>query len=260
MSAPINHFKRAIQSGEQQIGLWLAMASPNSAELLAHVGFDWLLIDLEHAPNDLPLVVNQLQAIATSQCNAVVRPPIGEAWMIKQILDTGCQTILVPMVESADQAKELVRAVRYPPHGIRGVGAGLARASLYGTNVADYLKSADEQVCLLLQVESTSGLKALDDILKVEGVDGIFIGPADLAADMGHLGNPNAPPVLAAIEKALSSIKAAGVASGILSSDPQMLARASELDTSFIAIGSDVGLLRGAAEAALRTIALRHTA
>ena len=250
MAAPINHFKMALKTKCRQLGLWMALASPNSAELLASAGFDWLVIDLEHAPNDLRSSVTQLQAIAASGVAGVVRPPVGETWIIKQLLDAGCQTLLIPMIESAEQAREMVRAVRYPPFGVRGVGAGLARASRYG-GVPDYLRSADEQICLLLQVETENGLQALDEILDVQGVDGVFIGPADLAADMGYLGEPSAPPVLEAIDNALRRITAAGKSAGILTSDPTLMRRSCEIGANFIAIGSDVSLLRLAANAAL---------
>lgn len=250
MAAPINTFKAALKARRRQLGLWMALANPNSAELLASVGFDWLVIDLEHAPNDLRSAVAQMQAMAASGVEAVVRPPIGETWIIKQLLDAGCQTLLIPMVESAEQAQEMVRAVHYPPRGVRGVGAGLARASQYG-GIADYLRTADEQICLLLQVESRKGLQALDEILAVPDVDGIFIGPADLAADMGHLGDPGAPAVQDAVKDALQRIVKAGKHAGILTSDPALLRVASELGADFIAIGSDVGLLRMAAKAAL---------
>ena len=250
MTTPVNHFKMALKANRRQLGLWMALASPNSAELLASTGFDWLVIDLEHAPNDLRSTVTQLQAIAASDVAAVVRPPVGETWILKQLLDAGCQTLLIPMIESAQQAREMVRAVHYPPSGIRGVGAGLARASRYG-GLQDYLRGADEQICLLLQVETVKGLQALDEILDVQGVDGVFIGPADLAADMGYLGEPSAPPVLAAIDSALCQIKAAGKSAGILTSDPGLMRRACEIGANFIAIGSDVSLLRLAANAAL---------
>lgn len=252
MQAPRNQFKHAINASQRQIGLWVALGHVNGAELLASTGYDWLLIDLEHAPNDLRSAVSQMQAMAASGVTPVIRPPIGETWMIKQILDAGCQTLLIPMVESAEQAQALVQAMHYPPRGVRGVGAALARASQYG-GLSDYLRTAGDEVCLLLQVESQKGLDALDDILKVEGVDGVFIGPADLAADMGYLGNPTAEPVVKAVEEALIKIKAAGQKAGILTSDPNLLRRADEIGAEFIAIGSDVGLLRVAAAQALNS-------
>ncbi len=250
MPAPTNPFKQALRENRTQIGLWLALANPYTAEICAGAAFDWLLIDGEHAPNDIPLLLSQLQAIEKSSSHAVVRVPIGETWLIKQVLDIGAQTILVPMVESGEQAKALVRAVRYPPHGVRGVGAALARASAFN-RIPDYLQTANDEVCLLLQIESRAGLAALDEIAATEGVDGVFIGPADLAADMGFLGKPGAPEVQEAVEAGLKRIREHGKAAGILTSDQALAKRYVELGATFVAIGSDVGLLSGASSALL---------
>lgn len=239
MPVPVNPMKSALKEGRLQVGLWLGLANPYTAELAAGSGFDWLVIDGEHGPNDIPTILSQLQAIG-SRSHAVVRPPIGEVWMIKQILDLGAQTVIVPMVETAEQAATLVRAVRYAPAGIRGVGAALARASDFG-RVGDYIGTAAEQICLLLQVESRAGLAAIEGIGALEGVDGIFIGPADLAADMGHPGNPGHPEVQAAIEAAITRICATGKAAGILTSDKKLARRYADLGATFVAIGSDVG-------------------
>ena len=184
MPAPQNPFKAALQRGEMQYGCWGAFAHPYATELMASTGFDWLVIDGEHAPNDLPTITAQLQALHGYTTHPVVRLPMGEDWAIKQVLDAGAQTLLIPMVESAGQARALVRAMRYPPAGIRGSGAMIARATMFA-GVENYVATADAQMCLLVQVESHKGLEALDDILAVDGVDGVFIGPADLAADMG---------------------------------------------------------------------------
>jgi 4-hydroxy-2-oxoheptanedioate aldolase len=246
MPAPKNTFKAALAEGRSQIGLWLALANSYTAEICSGADYDWLLIDAEHAPNDIPLVMSQLQALAASGVQAVVRPPIGETWLVKQILDIGAQTILVPMVESADQARAMVRAMRYPPHGVRGVGAALARASGFN-RIPDYLQTANDETCLLLQIESRAGIAALDEIAATEGVDGVFVGPADLAADMGFLGRPGAPEVQEAVEAALARIKSHGKAAGILTSDQTLARRYLELGATFVAIGSDVGLLTGAA-------------
>lgn len=242
MPAPLNEFKAALKDGRTQIGLWVALTSAYTAEVCAGAGYDWLLIDAEHAPNDIQTLVAQLQALARYPVHAIVRPPIGEAWMIKQILDIGAQTILVPMVETKAQAEALVRAVRYPPHGIRGVGASLARASGFN-RIPNYLETANDEVCLLLQIESRAGLANLEEIATTEGVDGVFIGPADLAADMGFLGKPGVSEVQAAVEDALSRIKANGKAAGILTADQGLARRYVELGASFVGIGSDVGLL-----------------
>lgn len=245
MPAPTNRFKIAIANGNVQIGLWLALASPYTAEICANAGYDWVLIDGEHGPSDIPLLLAQLQAVAASPSHPVVRVPVGEAWIIKQVLDIGAQTILVPMVESAAQARALVRATRYPPDGIRGVGAALARASAFN-RAADYLQTANTEICLLLQVESRAGLDAVADIAAVEGVDGVFIGPADLAADMGFLGKPGADEVQAAIKDGLARIMASGKAAGILSADQTLARGYVDFGATFVAIGSDVGLLTAA--------------
>jgi 4-hydroxy-2-oxoheptanedioate aldolase len=242
MPAPRNTFKAALKEGRTQIGLWVALTSAYTAEICGGAGYDWLLIDAEHAPNDIQTLVAQLQALARYPVHAIVRPPIGEAWMIKQILDIGAQTILVPMVETKEQAEALVRAVRYPPHGMRGVGASLARASGFN-RIPDYLQTANGEVCLLLQIESRAGLANLDAITATEGVDGVFIGPADLAADMGFLGKPGAPEVQAAVEDALRRIQDRGKAAGILTADQWLARRYVELGAGFVGIGSDVGLL-----------------
>ncbi len=241
MPAPHNPFKHAIAKGDLQLGCWLGLADPYIAEISAGAGFDWLLIDAEHAPNDLRSIVAQLQVIAGRESHAVVRPPIGETWMIKQFLDAGAQTLLVPMVESADQARDLVSAVTYPPHGVRGVGSALARASDFAA-IPDYLTTARDEICLLVQVENQKGLAALDDILAVEGIDGVFIGPSDLAADMGFIGKAGAPEVKAAVCDAITRIVASGKAAGILTLDTEFQRQCRDLGASFVATDIDVTL------------------
>ncbi|MVW85809.1 4-hydroxy-2-oxoheptanedioate aldolase [Pseudomonas sp. PB101] len=242
MDMPINTFKLRLQSGEAQIGLWLGLADAYCAELAANAGFDWLLIDGEHAPNDLRGMLGQLQAVAPYPSHPVVRPVIGDTALIKQVLDIGVQTLLVPMVESADQARELVRAIHYPPRGIRGVGSALARASRWNS-IPGYLDKADEQMCLLVQIENREGLANLDAIASVDGVDGVFIGPADLSASMGYRGNPGHPEVQAAIEDAIARIQKAGKAAGILSADQKLAKRYIELGAAFVAVGVDTTVL-----------------
>ena len=242
----MNAFKQAITE-RPQIGLWQALASAYSAEICAGAGFDWLLIDAEHAPNDLPLTLAQLQAVAAYPVEPVVRPPVGDPVLIKQLLDIGVRSLLVPMVESGAQATELVRAMRYPPHGIRGVGSAIGRAGRWN-RTADYLAKAEDELCLLVQVESVKGLDALDDIGKVGGVDGVFIGPSDLAAALGHLGNPAHPQVQIAIECGLSKIRAAGTAAGILVADEGLARRYLALGATFIAVGTDVTIIARGAE------------
>lgn len=245
MSAPINHLKAALEAGTPQFGIWLNLASPYTAELLSGSGFDWLLIDGEHGPNLIPQMLAQAQTIGT-RTNVVVRPPHGEVWMIKQILDLGVQTILVPMIESAEHAAEMVRAMRYPPDGIRGLGAAVARAADFG-RTKDYIATANAQTCLLLQVESRAGLAALPAILSMDGVDGVFIGPSDLAADMGYPGNTAAPEVQAAIDSAIAAIVGAGKSAGILTFDPAAAKRYAAMGVTFIGVGGDIGLLVNAA-------------
>ncbi|CAH0292689.1 4-hydroxy-2-oxoheptanedioate aldolase [Pseudomonas mediterranea] len=242
MDMPINTFKQRLKSGEAQIGLWLGLADPYCAELAANAGFDWLLIDGEHAPNDVRSLLGQLQAVAPYPGQPVIRPVIGDTALIKQVLDLGAQTLLVPMVESAGQARELVRAMHYPPSGIRGVGSALARASRWNS-IPGYLDKADEQMCLLVQIESREGLANLDAIAAVEGVDGVFIGPADLSASMGFRGNPGHPDVQAAIEDAIARIRQAGKAAGILSADEKLARRYIELGAAFVAVGVDTTVL-----------------
>ncbi|WJD72317.1 4-hydroxy-2-oxoheptanedioate aldolase [Pseudomonas asiatica] len=242
MDMPINTFKQRLRSGEAQIGLWLGLADAYCAELAANAGFDWLLIDGEHAPNDLRGMLAQLQAVAAYPSQAVIRPVIGDTALIKQVLDIGVQTLLVPMVESAEQARQLVKAVHYPPQGVRGVGSALARASRWNT-IPGYLDKADEQMCLLVQIENKEGLANLDEIVAVEGVDGVFIGPADLSAALGHRGNPGHPEVQAAIEDAIVRIGQAGKAAGILSADEKLARRYIELGAAFVAVGVDTTVL-----------------
>ncbi|WP_342309789.1 4-hydroxy-2-oxoheptanedioate aldolase [Pseudomonas fluorescens] len=242
MEMPINRFKQRLCSGETQIGLWLGLADAYCAELAANAGFDWLLIDGEHAPNDLRGMLGQLQAIAPYASQAIIRPVVGDSALIKQLLDIGAQTLLVPMVESADQARELVRAMHYPPQGIRGVGSALARASRWNS-IPGYLDQADAQMCLLVQIENLEGLANLDAIAQVDGVDGVFIGPADLSASMGYRGNPGHPAVQAAIEDSIARVRQAGKAAGILSADPTLARRYIELGAAFVAVGVDTTVL-----------------
>lgn len=242
MDMPVNTFKLRLQSGEAQIGLWLGLADAYCAELAANAGFDWLLIDGEHAPNDLRGMLGQLQAVAPYPSHPVIRPVIGDTALIKQVLDIGVQTLLVPMVESAEQARELVRAIHYPPNGVRGVGSALARASRWNS-IPDYLDKADAQMCLLVQIENREGLANLDAIAAVDGVDGVFIGPADLSASMGYRGNPGHPDVQAAIEDAIARIRKAGKAAGILSADQKLAKRYIALGAAFVAVGVDTTVL-----------------
>lgn len=241
MPAPQNTFKHAIAKGDLQLGCWLGLADPYIAEISAGAGFDWVLIDGEHAPNDLRSITAQLQVLAGRNSHAAVRPPIGEAWIIKQLLDAGAQTLLIPMVESAEQARALVSAVTYPPYGMRGVGSALARASDFAA-IGDYLTTARDEICLLVQVENLKGLEALDEILAVDGIDGVFIGPSDLAADMGFIGKAGQDEVKNAVTDAIKRIVAAGKAAGILTLDEALQQKCRALGATFIATEIDVTL------------------
>lgn len=243
---PVNSFKKALLEGRPQIGLWLGLADPYAAELLATTGFDWLLIDAEHAPNDVRQVLAQLQAVAPYPVHPVVRPVQGDVALVKQYLDVGAQTLLLPMIDSAEQAREMVAATRYPPKGIRGVGSALARASRWN-QVDNYLEKADQEICVLVQVETTQALANLQDIVEVEGVDGVFFGPSDLSASMGHIGNPGAPAVQQALADGIAMVCKAGKAAGILSADLTMAQNYLDQGALFVAVGVDTSLLTRAA-------------
>jgi 4-hydroxy-2-oxoheptanedioate aldolase len=244
----MNSFKAAIAKHQPQIGLWLALADAYCAEVCAGAGFDWVVVDGEHGPNDVRSILGQLQALAPYPVHPVVRPPVGEVALIKQMLDIGAQTLLIPMVETAEQARVLVSAVQYPPRGARGVAAALVRASRWNTTPG-YLDNADDGICLLLQIETARGLENLEAIAAVEGVDGLFIGPSDLSASLGHRGHPEHPEVQAAINDAIRRIRAAGKSAGILTRDEKLVREHIALGCSFVAVGADVSILSQGARA-----------
>lgn len=248
MQTPLNTFKQAIAEPGVRIGLWLGLADPYAAELCATAGFDWLLVDGEHGPNDLRSTLAILQAVAPHPSHPVVRVPHGDAALIKQVLEIGATTLLVPMVETAEQARGLVRAMRYPPQGLRGVGSGLARSSRWSA-YPNYLKEANERVCLLVQVETADALARIDEIAAVDGVDGVFIGPSDLSASMGYIGEPGHPDVRAAIEAAIARILAARKAPGILAVDEALAQHYIGLGARFVAVGVDATMLAKATRA-----------
>jgi 4-hydroxy-2-oxoheptanedioate aldolase len=241
MDMPANAFKHAIRAGRQQIGLWVALANPYSAEIVAGSGFDWLLFDGEHSPNDPPTMLPQLQAAAPYPVSAIVRPAWNDKVLIKRYLDIGVQSLLVPYVQSPEEAAAAVEAIRYPTRGVRGV-AGSTRASRFG-RIADYVKKAEAELCLLVQIESRQGLDHLDQIARTDGVDGVFIGPADLAAGLGHLGEIGHPEVQSAIKDAIGRIKGAGKPAGILATDEASARRYMEWGTTFTAVGVDAMIL-----------------
>jgi 4-hydroxy-2-oxoheptanedioate aldolase len=243
---PHNSFKRALREGKPQIGLWVGMVDPSVAELLAGVGFDWLCLDAEHSPNDVRTVLAQLQAIAPYPVQAVVRPVHGASEILKQYLDIGVQTILVPMIETPEQAARVVAATRYPTRGHRGVASATTRASRWG-RIERYFQRADEEVCVVVQVESVKGLTNLAEIAAVEGVDGVFFGPADLAASMGYLGNPMEPQVQRSILEGIATVRQAGKAAGSLTADRRLARQYLSLGASFVAVGIDMMVLSQAA-------------
>jgi 4-hydroxy-2-oxoheptanedioate aldolase len=243
-----NPFKQALKEGRPQIGLWNSLADPYVAEALATTGFDWLLIDGEHSPNDLRSVLGHLQAVAPYPVHPIVRPPIGDAVLIKQLLDIGAQTLLIPMVETAEQAARLVAATRYPPRGVRGVGSSAARSSRWSSR-PNYLHEADDAMCVLVQVETRTGLENLDAIAAVEGVDGVFFGPADLSASLGFLGRPTHPDMVATLTRGVRAVRAAGKAPGILMTDPAASRHYLAEGALFVAVGVDALLLTHAARA-----------
>jgi len=252
MNTPVNGFKSALAARKLQVGLWLGLADPYCAEICAGAGFDWLALDAEHAPNTLQTMLAQLQTISAYPVHAVVRATNTEPSHLKQLLDIGAQNLIVPMVESAAQAQAIVRATRYPPEGIRGVGSALARASRWNRH-ADYLHVANDQIGLFVQAESANALLELDAIVRVDGVDGAFIGPADLAASMGRRGQPAHPEVRAAIDRAIATITGAGKTAGILSADETLARQFITAGCGLVAVGVDTTLLaRATADLAAR--------
>lgn len=256
MQTPTNRFKQALAQGPAQIGLWLGLADAYSAEILAGTGYDWLLVDGEHAPNDLRSMLPQLQAIASAASalppharapQPIVRVPVGDTALIKQVLDLGVQTLLVPMVDTPAQAQQLARATRYPPEGVRGMGSALARSSRWQA-YPEYVHEANAQICLLVQAETVEALAHLDAIAATPGVDGVFIGPADLSASMGHPGNPGHPDVQAAIHDGIARILRAGKAPGILATTESQARQWLAAGALFVAVGVDTQLLAGAAQ------------
>lgn len=245
MKTPVNAFKKAIAEKRTQIGLWTSLLGPLNTEICAAAGFDWLLLDAEHTPNDPMNVLLQAQVIAPYPgVNAIARVPMGHGYvgqaLIKQYLDVGVQTLLVPMVDTPEQARELVRCMKYPPDGIRGMAA--TRASGWGRNTA-YPKEANDQVCLLVQVETREGVRNVDAIASVEGVDGVFIGPSDLSAAFGHVGDPWHPEMQEMHADLFRRIQAAGKAVGILTLDEALARKHIEMGATFIAVGTDSSLM-----------------
>ena len=236
-----NAFKHAIAAGKLQIGLWSSLCSPIVAEIIADAGFDWILLDSEHSPNEIPDLFAQLQASMRGTATPIVRPPWNDTVMAKRCLDIGAQTLLFPYVQNAEEAKRAVQSTRYPPQGVRGVSVA-ARASRFG-RMPGYLGKANAEQCVLVQVETGSALEQIEAIAQVEGVDGVFIGPSDLAASLGHLGNPAHETVQAAIKDAVTRLKKLNKPAGILTGNEEEIRRYIDWGYLFVAVGSDIGLL-----------------
>jgi 4-hydroxy-2-oxoheptanedioate aldolase len=247
----MNRLKAALQERRPQIGLWQSLANPITAEICARAGYDWLLFDGEHAPNTIQTLLAQLQAVSAYPIDAVARPPVGDPTIIKQYLDIGFRSLLIPMVESAEQARLLVSATRFPPSGIRGVAAG-SRAFGFGAD-AGRMPTAHEDICLILQIESRKGLDTIESIAAIDGVDALFIGPSDLAAALGHLGNPAHSEVQAAIADALARIAKAGKPAGIFAT-AENAKHYLAAGVSLVSLGTDSGLLSRAAKSLRQSV------
>lgn len=246
---PINHFKHALRAGHSQIGVWSTIPSPYVSELIGGAGYDWVLLDTEHTPTDVPLMLNQLQAVAAAQpapgmrpTHAVVRPAWNDTVLIKRYLDIGAQTLLLPFVQNADEAQEAVRAIRYAPDGIRGMG-GSTRAANFG-RTGNYVSKAADELCLLVQVETADALEQIEAIAAINGIDGIFIGPADLSASLGYPGEIHHPAVKKTIDQAIRRIRASGKAPGILMVDEPRARECLSIGAQFVAVALDTVLLR----------------
>ncbi len=247
MDLPRNAFKAALARGELQIGLWSSLCSPIVAEIIAQSGFDWILVDTEHSPNEPPAVLAQLHAMQAGTATPIVRPAWNDPVLLKRLLDIGAQAVLVPFVQNAEEARKAVAACRYPPAGIRGI-TGSGRGGRYG-RVPDYLKRADAEICVLVQVETAEALAQIEAIAAVDGVDGVFIGPADLSASLGHIGDAGHEEVQAAIKDAATRLAAVGKPAGILTPSEADARRYIEWGYRFVAVGSDLGLLARNADA-----------
>ncbi len=241
MELPVNHFKHALKAGKLQVGVWCNLCSEYAMEVVSGAGLDWLIIDTEHAPIDMFMMVRQLQATLENRTQAVVRVPWNDMVTIKRVLDAGAQTLLIPMIQTEQEAMDAVAYTRYGPEGVRGSG-GPTRASRF-MRIKDYAKKAAGEICVLVQVETRLGIENLEKIARVEGVDGVFLGPGDLSVDMGHLGNMNHPEVQKVLDEAIVTIRKCGNAPGILTNDETRARHYVDLGAQFITVGSDVAIL-----------------
>lgn len=242
-----NRFKAALAEGRQQIGLWCSLASPISTEIVAGSGFDWLLLDMEHSANDLRDIYGQLQAMAEGTACAMVRVPSDEPITIKRILDTGAQSLMIPNIDDAEQARRAVAATRYAPRGVRGFSQA-PRAARFG-RIPDYHARCEAEIFVAVQIESRRALDNLEEIAGVEGVDGVFIGPGDLSTSLGFLGQQNHPEVVRVVEETIRRIVRTGKAAGILTANEDLAHRYVAAGTRFTAVGSDMGMLARQSEA-----------
>ncbi|HVN93835.1 MAG TPA: HpcH/HpaI aldolase/citrate lyase family protein [Terracidiphilus sp.] len=243
---PRNAFKQALARGERQVGLWCSLASPVAAEILAGAGFDWIVIDGEHGPNDITTLLPQLQAMRGGTAEPVFRVPWNEPVIIKRALDVGARSLLIPYVQNAEEARRAVASTRYPPEGIRGV-ARVIRANNYTRN-QDYHRNAHLDICVLVQLETKTALEQIEEVAAIEGIDGIFVGPSDVSASLGHLGDTKHPEVQAVIKDAAHRIRAAGKSAGFLTGNADEAEAMFELGFNFTAVGNDVGLLTSVAD------------
>ncbi|HVZ37543.1 MAG TPA: aldolase/citrate lyase family protein [Polyangiaceae bacterium] len=239
-----NRFRHDVREKKRLIGCWASLSSPISTEVLGYAGFDWILIDSEHAPNDFQTILTQLLALKDSPSAAVVRPQWAEPVLLKRLLDLGVYNFLMPFIESAEEARAAVAATRYPPRGIRGIAVA-QRSNRYGY-CPDYFSRIDDNICVLVQIESRKGVEAVHEIAQVDGVDGLFIGPSDLSASLGHFGKPNHPEVQAAMQRVVEAARALGKPVGILATADEDLQRYLGAGMSVVAVGLDVVLLRNA--------------
>jgi 4-hydroxy-2-oxoheptanedioate aldolase len=241
MELPVNHFKHALNAGKLQIGMWCNLCSEYATEVSAGGGMDWLIIDMEHMPIDMFMMMRQLQATMENRTQPVVRIPWNDMVTVKRVLDAGAQSLLIPMIQTEDEAKNAVAYTRYAPDGVRGSG-GPTRASRF-MRIKDYAKKAAGEICVLVQVETRLGIQNLEAIANVPGVDGVFLGPGDLSTDMGHMGNMNHPEVQKVLDEAIVAIKKCGKAPGILTNDEARARHYVDLGAKFITVGSDVAIL-----------------
>lgn len=253
MKLPQNRFKAQLQQGQVSFGLWCGLGNATAAEICACAGFDWLLLDAEHAPLDTDTLLGNLRTIAAYQAAPVVRPISDHPDGLKRLLDMGVQSFLIPMVHTAEQAQAIVTAMRYPPQGTRGIGTSLARAARWNM-VDNYIAEANDELCIVVQVESLAALDNLTAIATTDGIDALFVGPSDLGAAMGFPGQSGHPDVVAAVCDALASIRRCHKPAGVLATDPAMIRRYVEAGATFVGVGTDTGLLAKSAQTLLASL------